>query len=266
MRSGLPTSNVPLARRTHRPTIHYWLAATQWGGLGSGSYSSPSCRKTTSSSSQPTHAPGQWVWLSTRDLRLRLPCRKLSPRYVGPFKMYRQITSVSFSLELPSNYRISPTFHGGPRGETEEGAQPQTPLPFLEDGEEAYRVHELLDSRGHPPVSGWLGGVRSWGAFLGQRRRHPSPYPHWGISKDASRETGPSTSGETKASHASSRQEPLAGGGLCYRGGSRTASSTPPEETLTWILVSCHSDSISHFPSYLGLINHPHLFPIYTHI
>ncbi len=28
-----------------------------------------------------------------------------------------------------------------------EGAIPQTPLPFLIDGEEAYRVHELLDSR-----------------------------------------------------------------------------------------------------------------------
>ncbi len=102
----------------------------------------------------PEYTPGQWVWLSTRDLRLRLPCRKLSPRYVGPFKISRQITPVSFRLELPSNYRISPTFHvsllkpaGGPRGETEEGAKPQTPLPFLVDGEEAYRVHELLDSR-----------------------------------------------------------------------------------------------------------------------
>ncbi len=191
---------------------------------------------------------------------------------MGLFKISRQITPVSFRLELPSNYRISPTFHvsllkpaGGPRGETEEGAQPQTPLPFLVDGEEAYRVHELLDSRRHPPVSGWLAGVRSWGVFLGHRRRHPRPYPYWGISQDASRETGPSTSGETPASLASSRQELLAGGGLCYRGGSCTASSTPPEGTLTWILVSCHSDSISHFPSYLGLINHPHLFPIYTH-
>ncbi len=102
----------------------------------------------------PKYAPGQWVWLSTRDLRLRLPCRRLSPRYVGPFNISRQITPVSFNLELPSNYRISPTFHvkllkptGGPRGETEEGAQPQTPLPFLVDDQEAYRVYELLDSR-----------------------------------------------------------------------------------------------------------------------
>ncbi|KAL0182333.1 hypothetical protein M9458_021708, partial [Cirrhinus mrigala] len=59
----------------------------------------------------PPYEPGQWVWLSTRDLRLRLPCRKLSPRYVSPFKITCQITPVSFRLNLPSEYRISPTFH-----------------------------------------------------------------------------------------------------------------------------------------------------------
>ncbi len=82
---------------------------------------------------QPQYVPGQWVWLSTRDLRLRLPCRKLSPRFVGPFQILRQITPVSFRLDLPANYRISPTFHvsllkpaDGPRGEPEEGAEVQT--------------------------------------------------------------------------------------------------------------------------------------------
>ncbi|KAL0151605.1 hypothetical protein M9458_053088 [Cirrhinus mrigala] len=104
----------------------------------------------------PEYTPGQWVWLSTRDLRLRLPSRKLSPRYVGPFKILRQITPVSFRLELPSNYRISPTFHvsllkpaegPGETTEEEEGAEVQTPPPILVDGEEAYQVRDLLDSR-----------------------------------------------------------------------------------------------------------------------
>ncbi|KAL0195339.1 hypothetical protein M9458_008911, partial [Cirrhinus mrigala] len=103
----------------------------------------------------PTYEPGQWVWLSTRDLRLRLPCKKLSPRYVGPFRILRQITPVSFRLELPPEYRISPTFHmsllkpaGRPGGgENLEGTAPQRPAPLIIDGEEVYRVSTILDSR-----------------------------------------------------------------------------------------------------------------------
>ncbi|KAL0150500.1 hypothetical protein M9458_054317 [Cirrhinus mrigala] len=95
----------------------------------------------------PQYVPGQWVWLSTKDLRLRL-------QYVGPFQILRLITPVSFRLDLPANYRISPTFHvsllkpaGGLRGESEEGAENHNPPPILVDGEEAYQVLELLDSR-----------------------------------------------------------------------------------------------------------------------
>ncbi|KAL0168516.1 hypothetical protein M9458_036738, partial [Cirrhinus mrigala] len=103
----------------------------------------------------PPYEPGQWVWLSTRDLRLRLPCRKLSPRYVGPFKIIRQITPVSFRLDLPAEYRISPTFHvsllkpAGRPGGTEilDETAPQRPAPLIIDGEEAYRVNTILDSR-----------------------------------------------------------------------------------------------------------------------
>ncbi|KAL0173996.1 hypothetical protein M9458_029964, partial [Cirrhinus mrigala] len=103
----------------------------------------------------PSYEPGQWVWLSTRDLCLRLPCKKLSPRYVGPFKIIRQITPVSFRLELPAEYRISPTFHVSllkPAGRPEEReildeTALQRPAPLIIDGEEAYRVNTILDSR-----------------------------------------------------------------------------------------------------------------------
>ncbi len=103
--------------------------------------------------SGPAYTPGQWVWLSTKNLSLRLLCKKLNPRYVGPFKIIRQITPVSVSL--PSNYRISPTFHvsllkpaGCPRGERDqEEAVNESSPPINMDGEEAYQVQEILDSR-----------------------------------------------------------------------------------------------------------------------
>ncbi|KAG1944174.1 hypothetical protein F2P79_014618 [Pimephales promelas] len=55
----------------------------------------------------PQYLPGQLVWLSTRDIRLRQPCRKLSPRYIGPFAIQRQINPVTYRLSLPAHYRIA---------------------------------------------------------------------------------------------------------------------------------------------------------------
>ncbi|KAL0159211.1 hypothetical protein M9458_042936, partial [Cirrhinus mrigala] len=130
----------------------------------------------------PPYEPGQWVWLSTRDLRLRLPCRKLSPRYVGPFKIIRQITPVSFRLALPAEYRISPTFHvsllkpaGAPDGvEILEETAPQRPAPLIIDGEEAYRVNSILDSRRR---SGHLQYLVDWEGFGPEERS-------WVFAKD----------------------------------------------------------------------------------
>ncbi len=102
----------------------------------------------------PEYHAGQWVWLSTRDLRLRLPCRKLSPRYVGPYQIRRQITPVSFELALPNHFRVSPTFHvsllkpaDGPEEGPEEPPEDEGSLPVTMEGEETYQVRELLDSR-----------------------------------------------------------------------------------------------------------------------
>ncbi len=106
-------------------------------------------------SDSPPYQPGQKVWLSTRDIKLRLPCKKLAPRYVGPFVIEKQINPVTFQLKLPPQYRIHPTFHvsllkpyhSPVSPSTEPGPIKEPPLPLiLEDGV-VYEVRTILDSR-----------------------------------------------------------------------------------------------------------------------
>ncbi|KAM9568095.1 uncharacterized protein ACWYII_039152 [Salvelinus alpinus] len=80
-------------------------------------------------SEAPVFAPGDRVWLSTRNLPLRLLCRKLVPRFVGPFKVLRRVNEVCYRLQLLTNYHINPSFHvsllrpvlAGPLQEAERG-------------------------------------------------------------------------------------------------------------------------------------------------
>ncbi len=106
-------------------------------------------------STAPPYQPGQKVWLSTRDIRMRMPCRKLSPRYVGPFTITKQINPVTYHLELPPQYRIHPTFHVSllkpyypsiPVSTDLDQAE-EPPLPLILDDGTAYKVKEILDSR-----------------------------------------------------------------------------------------------------------------------
>ncbi len=106
--------------------------------------------------SAPPYQPGDKVWLSTRDICFRLPCRKLSPRFIGPFTIKKQINWVFYQLALPPTYCITPTFHVSLLKPHTDPLSPSSPgpdesevppPPEIENEESIYRVNTILDSQ-----------------------------------------------------------------------------------------------------------------------
>ena len=94
---------------------------------------------------------GDKVWLDARNLKIKAPSKKLSPRRYGPYRITRQVSPVTYQLQLPKSLRIHNVFHVDlliPYHETKEhGANYPQPAPELIDGEEEYEVEEIIDER-----------------------------------------------------------------------------------------------------------------------
>ena len=99
----------------------------------------------------PTYQAGQRVWLSTRDLPLRVESRKMAPKYIGPFTIQKVINPVAVRLKLPRSMRVHPTFHVSKVKPVHDSplvpAAPPPPPPRIVDGGPVYTVHCLMRSR-----------------------------------------------------------------------------------------------------------------------
>lgn len=99
----------------------------------------------------PEYKPGQRVWLSAKDLHLKVPSKKLAPRFVGPFPISKVIGPAAVRLRLPRSIRAYPTFHVSQVKPTKESpmvpiAEPPPPLEAA-DGGLLYKVKRLLAVR-----------------------------------------------------------------------------------------------------------------------
>ena len=103
--------------------------------------------------------PGDKVLLSTRNLDLKLEARKLTSKFVGPFKVMKPPksntnpnvvwleTPQTFKIHMPVNVKDIKRYKDRP--ESLGGPHDFVPDPLLIDGHDAYEVEEILAERVH---------------------------------------------------------------------------------------------------------------------
>lgn len=102
----------------------------------------------------PSYKPfieGQKVWLEGKNIATTHPSAKLAPRHYGPYPISKVQSLITFKLRLPKSLsRIHPVFHASylsPTKEpTEYGPPAMRPPPILVEGEEEYKIKQILQS------------------------------------------------------------------------------------------------------------------------
>ena len=93
---------------------------------------------------------GDKVWLDTRNFKTNLH-KKIGPKREGPFEKTKVIGLVTYQLRLPGTWKIHNIFHATLLQQYKEtkvyGANFPKPPPELIEGEEVYKVENILKHR-----------------------------------------------------------------------------------------------------------------------
>jgi hypothetical protein len=94
----------------------------------------------------PSFQEGDKVYLSRRNIKTKRPNDKLDHKRIGPFKIARKLSEVSYELDLPKDSKLHPRFHVSLLEPAPKGTKLQQTMD-VEDPED-YEVEAILDHRG----------------------------------------------------------------------------------------------------------------------
>ena len=103
----------------------------------------------------PKYSVGDKVWLSSENIRMTRPTKKLDYKWLSPYTIDRVISRNAYRLKLPASFgQVLPVFSvtllhpydDDPITERQERHLPPPP-PVVHDGIEEYEVEKILDSR-----------------------------------------------------------------------------------------------------------------------
>jgi hypothetical protein len=93
---------------------------------------------------------GDQVLVSSKNFTFKgKDCKKLLPRWMGPFKVVKPVGSVAYELELPANLKIHDVFHISLLRKYHHDGKTHPPPPVIYDdvGAPEYHVEAILDHR-----------------------------------------------------------------------------------------------------------------------
>jgi len=125
---------------------------------------------------------GDLVGLSTKNLRLKVPSRKLAPKFIGPFRVLNPVGSNAYRLALPHQYarlhNVFPVSLLEP-WHSRDGAD-KLPMPPLEEDDDEWEIEEVQNQGKIDGELHWYVKWRGW----------PSEYNQWVSDEDMANARG----------------------------------------------------------------------------